>query len=83
VFHTLWAFRNNNKHRSIDVLPTEVLIERNVALLKSRIKAIHRSAVESETDDVLIHELDVIASALQLTSHQGARIFYSVKLAVY
>jgi hypothetical protein len=39
--------------------------ERNVVLLN--IKAIHRSAVDSETDDVLIHELDVIASALHLS----------------
>jgi hypothetical protein len=43
-----------------------------VLLLKSHIKAFHRAAVDSENDDDLIHELDTVASALHLTSHQGA-----------
>jgi hypothetical protein len=56
---------NDTKHRSIDLQP------RNVLLLKSHIKAIHRAAVDSDTDDDLINEFDFIASVLQLTSYQG------------
>jgi hypothetical protein len=60
------------KHRSNDMPSIEVLIERNARLPKSHIKTIHRAAVDSDTKDDLFHELDVIASALELTSHQGA-----------
>jgi hypothetical protein len=58
IFHALWVLRND----ASDVSPTKVRTHRR--LLKYHIKAIQRAAVDSETDDELIHELDVVASAL-------------------
>jgi hypothetical protein len=61
--------------RAIDLTATAntaVATLKIIVILKSHIKAIHRAAIDSENDDDLIHELDTVASALHLTSHQGA-----------